>query len=334
MDHSARTRCFLKAAAFALLLFLMRLAVPDAQAADGTAVAAARRLVETEYETVFFVMHPTGNLINVEYEGRAAADAGFILIYAFNFEGIFGSCYTKTRFHFDERGRFESLAAGASSSPSPPFFAAGLALDLLKKLVDEVADLKEDGIISEAIRKADVKATLERILILKQPFIRGTQSPLDEVSAAPGDGPAADDRELIELIGKTASMDAKERQEWLALLPRMTPAEREKLKNILLTEKRKLAELDQKYAEALARHDSRYSEMKELVNLISTAPGLSDDDRERLTAALLKMTEEQKRRLQRLLERALEEDVDAKTLLGKPGFAPQRIDCKTAAGSP
>ena len=46
---------------------------------------------------------------------------------------------------------------------------------------------------------------------------------------------------------------------------------------------------------------------------------------------LLKMTSEQKQRLQRTLERMISEDEDAKLMLGNRGFAPQNTTTLTAA---
>lgn len=57
--------------------------------------------------------------------------------------------------------------------------------------------------------------------------------------------------DLIDLIIETKSMDDKERQYWFHILPVMNVQQVEKLKTILLNEKSKLAEIDQKYSQPL-----------------------------------------------------------------------------------
>lgn len=54
--------------------------------------------------------------------------------------------------------------------------------------------------------------------------------------------------ELLELILKSESMNTEERNYWLQVLPVMTPEQVQELRDILETEKRKLAEIDAKYA--------------------------------------------------------------------------------------
>lgn len=54
--------------------------------------------------------------------------------------------------------------------------------------------------------------------------------------------------ELVEGIKGSKSMDNKERNYWLQVLPVMTEEQVNELRDILSTEKRKLAEIEQKYA--------------------------------------------------------------------------------------
>lgn len=57
--------------------------------------------------------------------------------------------------------------------------------------------------------------------------------------------------DLIELIIGSASMNDDERQYWFSILPIMTQDQVNRLREILTTEKQKLAEIDQKYQKQL-----------------------------------------------------------------------------------
>ncbi len=54
--------------------------------------------------------------------------------------------------------------------------------------------------------------------------------------------------ELVEGIKESSSMDNKERNYWLQVLPVMTEDQVDELRDILSTEKKKLAEIEQKYS--------------------------------------------------------------------------------------
>ena len=64
---------------------------------------------------------------------------------------------------------------------------------------------------------------------------------------------------LVDLILKTESMKDPERQHWFKLLPIMTPEQVAKLQKILQDEKDKLAELDKKYSQEVAKLSKRTS---------------------------------------------------------------------------
>ena len=57
--------------------------------------------------------------------------------------------------------------------------------------------------------------------------------------------------DLIALILESASMNDDERQYWFSILPIMTQDQVTRLREILTTEKQKLAEIDQKYQKQL-----------------------------------------------------------------------------------
>lgn len=54
--------------------------------------------------------------------------------------------------------------------------------------------------------------------------------------------------DLVELVLKSESMNAEERNYWLQVLPVMTPDQVAELRDILETEKKKLAAIDAKYS--------------------------------------------------------------------------------------
>ncbi|QOR61229.1 hypothetical protein ACM66Z_07150 [Sulfurovum sp. ST-21] len=56
---------------------------------------------------------------------------------------------------------------------------------------------------------------------------------------------------LVKMILATESMDDDERQYWFDILPSMTDRQTERLYNILETERRKLQELEKKYAKEI-----------------------------------------------------------------------------------
>lgn len=57
--------------------------------------------------------------------------------------------------------------------------------------------------------------------------------------------------DLIELVKTTESMDDQEREYWFQIMPIMTPEQIEKFRNILITEKQQLSDLDKEYEDEL-----------------------------------------------------------------------------------
>lgn len=63
---------------------------------------------------------------------------------------------------------------------------------------------------------------------------------------------------LIPLIIETESMNDDEREYWFQLLPIMTDDQVTKLKEILITEKKELAKLDEEYAETIKKISDKH----------------------------------------------------------------------------
>lgn len=62
-----------------------------------------------------------------------------------------------------------------------------------------------------------------------------------------------DNKQLVNLILTTESMDDKERQYWFDIIPSMNDDQIERLTNILQTERDKLDALEKRYQEEIAK---------------------------------------------------------------------------------
>ena len=63
---------------------------------------------------------------------------------------------------------------------------------------------------------------------------------------------------LIPLILETESMDDEEREYWFQILPKMTPEQVGKFRDILISEKEQLAKLDAEYENELAKINEKH----------------------------------------------------------------------------
>lgn len=99
--------------------------------------------------------------------------------------------------------------------------------------------------------------------------------------------------ELVELVKTTESMDDQEREYWFQIMPIMTAEQIEKFRNILITEKEQLAELDKEYEDELNRLNEKHLlewkefESKEKSRAIKEAEAKSDEQEKQEEEALL-----------------------------------------------
>lgn len=99
--------------------------------------------------------------------------------------------------------------------------------------------------------------------------------------------------DLIDLIKNTESMDDQERQYWFQILPVMTDEQIEKFKNILITEKQQLSELDKEYEDELNKLNDKHLlewkefESKEKSRAIQEAEAKSNEEEKAEEEALL-----------------------------------------------
>jgi tetratricopeptide (TPR) repeat protein len=248
-----RTMKFNFRAAICLIMVYAGAGLSHAQ--DTVQVTTARRLIETERKTIFLAMHPTAKLTTIDYVGSARSKGGFELTYTFKFKGIGGDYASKMAFQFNARGGFAGIETVSTTSWVEPFFAADLALGLLKDMVKDDFAMKKDGLIAKALDAADAKLVVELMLTYKQSQLRP-------------DAGAAKDDELLKLIRATESMNDRERQEWIDLLPRMTTDERAKLRKILVDERDALADIDRRYEKEFKAFDSVRNELDEGYRLL------------------------------------------------------------------
>lgn len=99
--------------------------------------------------------------------------------------------------------------------------------------------------------------------------------------------------DLIDLINVTESMNQEEREYWLQILPVMTEDQIAKFREILLTEKKQLSELDTEYEEELTRLNEKHMiewqefESKEKRKALQSAESKSEEEEAAMEEELL-----------------------------------------------
>lgn len=100
--------------------------------------------------------------------------------------------------------------------------------------------------------------------------------------------------DLVELIKGSASMNDSERQYWFSILPIMTADQVSRLREILTTEKQKLAEIDKKYQKQLQGVNEKHliewqaMKMKESKKKVAAAESQAKGGEEQQSEELLK----------------------------------------------
>lgn len=258
------TKSFLSGSLLALAIVLT---AESAAQADEAQVAAARRLVESNGDIIPFVMHPTSELLRVDYEGESSSSDGFVLTYTYRYSHLLGDFSSRMDFSFDSTGRFRRVSTRGTSAWTPPFFGTDLAMDFLKDIVADEFELNENDLLKQVMNTADARTGLELFLVYRQ----------SSQSSQAVEGPS--DEELIGLIRGSESMNDSERQEWIGLLPRMTVEQREELRTILVNERTQLAAIDAKYAGLIDTLDEgmRLLENEEFAQAIEALTPLVDE---------------------------------------------------------
>lgn len=89
------------------------------------------------------------------------------------------------------------------------------------------------------------------------------------------------DAELIELILSSRAIDSQEeKQNWFNLLPIMTDAQLEKLRNILKKERQKLQEIEEKYASKKNEIKKKYLLKWQQLGYISQTSKLREEEQQ------------------------------------------------------
>lgn len=279
----------------------------------------AKTLIVENRHVVFSMMHPTGELTRTTYVGYRREGEGFFLTYSFTFDGLLGVHTSTMDFVFDTYGQFVSLRTRSTNCPVAPFAAGDFAADLVKDLIKDFAEIEDDGLIAKALESANFKKAAELFLRQAQTSPGASPPSAPETTPPRGGRPSATDPELLDLISKTESMDDEERAYWRETLPKITPDQRARLKEILVTEKRKLDELERKYQEEMRRLDEKHKREgtpagdSSLINLIKTSPVLGESLRKQLLdGELARMTPEEREALRRLLMKHSQRRDDAR----------------------
>jgi len=95
---------------------------------------------------------------------------------------------------------------------------------------------------------------------------------------------------LVDLILETKSMDDDERQYWFNILPIMKTDQVEKLRNILVTEKNKIAQIDSQYSnvgESKPKTEFNKEEFIKSKHELRTAEAAHEQEEEKLEDQLL-----------------------------------------------
>lgn len=125
----------------------------------------------------------------------------------------------------------------------------------------------------------------------------GTGGSADPANSTAYDIPTAvleQHKDLVDLIKQTKSMNDKERQYWFHILPAMNEKQVEKLRAILINEKDKLAQIDDKYGKKLKDIQQQRSaewesgQYKEKLSLIRNQEDSAEADEQAQEEALLK----------------------------------------------
>ena len=99
---------------------------------------------------------------------------------------------------------------------------------------------------------------------------------------------------LVDLILETKSMDDDERQYWFNILPIMKTEQVEKLRNILTTEKNKIAQIDSQYSNVSSSKVPSNFNKEEFIknkNELRAAEAAHEEHEEKLEDELLKEIE-------------------------------------------
>jgi hypothetical protein len=110
----------------------------------------------------------------------------------------------------------------------------------------------------ESAKDSDILAAEDELLGLDKPVTSGSQGKKNTSQYHIPQLVKQEYPDLIPLILNTESMDDEEREYWFQILPIMTDDQVQKLKNILVNEKKQLAKLDAEYEAELAKINEKH----------------------------------------------------------------------------
>ncbi len=148
---------------------ILSLHAPLSAADEPGAVRRARRLIEPDVSSVLFLAHPTGTLANTEYDGYRAKGENYVITYTFHYDSLWGNrCYTTLSFTFDGEGKYLDCKCAARKGVVPPFVAADAVLDVVKDVIRDDPDLRDNKLVREMLEETDAKEILKKYIHFKQ----------------------------------------------------------------------------------------------------------------------------------------------------------------------
>jgi len=160
-----------------------------------------------------------------------------------------------------ERAQRMQRAADAPSAASTPQSGGRINLDMAMLLAGVAEGNKTSLEKLRALAKQGDARAQERLPAAETSFAAVQNRTAANIARAErGDAEAQVALgKLRQLIAASASMSAKERQEWLTLLPKMGTQQIARLTEVLETEKRKLEALDRKYQQDIKALNEKYA---------------------------------------------------------------------------
>jgi hypothetical protein len=142
------------------IALLLCLACPVAASAEPPAAKELRTAVESEKTIVAFFVHPTATLKKLAFDGCTKAETGYQVEYSFTYESAFGNPFTtRVAFSCDANGKFtDDIKAISTTNENPfakPFAGFNRILKLVKAVLLEEPEIKDDAELSKAIEKAE-----------------------------------------------------------------------------------------------------------------------------------------------------------------------------------
>ncbi len=154
---------------FAVIAALVFVGGASAKAADNTpAENGAIRHLEAHAEIIAGFAYPTVTHIKSEYDGGVRErDGAFKLTYAYRGSWSDSTGYFSLNFHYNRDGRLLRISDGPRSWFFPPFTTSDVLLEVVKAVIEEEPELRDDAAIQAVMRTGSVRKILVEIINVK-----------------------------------------------------------------------------------------------------------------------------------------------------------------------